>query len=940
MRDLFRYMSWGIPAEADAGPGVIVISGPSPFRAKLAEARKEGDPAAALRRVATEFVAGHEYAMGSEALKLGDAYFDAFRALSKAESGAGAPVEQLLTGIFGAAPAAVVASADFKADKLRVEDSLIALKVLGGAGRGDDERLLAVIRTMHVVANAAQPPGAALSSGELRRMLGALVLVANELFELDRPPAPIPGGTSHPAPAGPDAAALEKLIRRLREVYDYITGLGSDSLVISGEGEGPLDPSGDRGFCATLRAFLRWLFGGRETGTNTSATELQTMLSPQAAAGLTEAMRATLAELGIDPVATPVTAMIKAIREALEEAQADLFELVPLAPTPVYSLGQGFFVLAGSGAPSPPGLQGPPEVKIEPVGFGDLHVVKQQILRYESGEVSYIENVMRGEHYDRSIRRRELREEVSVSERERIKEEERDLQATDRFELHTETENATHDSTTTAEGNTVTSQYGSFVETRGSNFARDVVNRAVDRVTERVSEQRTLRMQQELVEKTEHGFENREGQEHLSGVYQWVDKIYQAQIFNYGKRLLYEAVIPEPAAFAIEMRKRAGQPENLTLEKPPEPTFEPGDLSAWNYLYYARLYDVVGAMEPPPEEVKLVPHTVKGVKDGQNLLYMNEYVTVPEGYTAASIEYYQASWTGTPGVGPKIYAGSNPPFSWTWTLDGEPERLPLYVAARGIDRLLMNIMFSCQRTQEHLEKWQIRTYEALMKGYRRQLSEFEERLANVQALMRTQMLIGGSAGQHRATERVELKRAFLSLLTNQQFDAFDAIETPPPFGYPQVDIGAATANAGFITFFERAFEWENMLYFFYPYFWGRKGQWPQALAIDDPDPQFEAFMTAGAARVIVPVRPGFEAALAHYVETGEVWQGGQGPPVLGTALGGLVQELGEDDLAPGEELPVGEPWEVRLPTTLVHLRDSKGLPKWQQTPAGDWAPAP
>lgn len=51
----------------------------------------------------------------------------------------------------------------------------------------------------------------------------------------------------------------------------------------------------------------------------------------------------------------------------------------------------------------------------------------------------------------------------------------------------------------------------------------------------------------------------------------------------------------------------------------------------------------------------------------------------------------------------------------------------------------------------------------------------------------------------------------------------------------------------------------------YPYFWGRKPYWAQRLAFEDPDPQFDEFLKAGFARVQVPARLGFEAAIDQYV---------------------------------------------------------------------------
>jgi len=56
---------------------------------------------------------------------------------------------------------------------------------------------------------------------------------------------------------------------------------------------------------------------------------------------------------------------------------------------------------------------------------------------------------------------------------------------------------------------------------------------------------------------------------------------------------------------------------------------------------------------------------------------------------------------------------------------------------------------------------------------------------------------------------------------------------------------------------------------------GWKPGWKNKFLLDDVDPQFGAFLRAGAARVVFPVRPCFEAALLHYLETGEIWNGGR-----------------------------------------------------------------
>ena len=62
-----------------------------------------------------------------------------------------------------------------------------------------------------------------------------------------------------------------------------------------------------------------------------------------------------------------------------------------------------------------------------------------------------------------------------------------------------------------------------------------------------------------------------------------------------------------------------------------------------------------------------------------------------------------------------------------------------------------------------------------------------------------------------------------------------------------------------------------MTYLFYPYFWGNKEDWVMLSKLDDADPLFARFLQAGAARVLVPVRPGFEKTIIDYLEIEDDW---------------------------------------------------------------------
>ena len=47
-----------------------------------------------------------------------------------------------------------------------------------------------------------------------------------------------------------------------------------------------------------------------------------------------------------------------------------------------------------------------------------------------------------------------------------------------------------------------------------------------------------------------------------------------------------------------------------------------------------------------------------------------------------------------------------------------------------------------------------------------------------------------------------------------------------------------------------------------------------------------------------------------------------------------MQEIQARDAVPGTEEPYGDPWEIRLPTTLVSLRGDGKLPRWKEEPEG------
>jgi len=165
---------------------------------------------------------------------------------------------------------------------------------------------------------------------------------------------------------------------------------------------------------------------------------------------------------------------------------------------------------------------------------------------------------------------------------------------------------------------------------------------------------------------------------------------------------------------------------------------------------------------------------------------------------------------------------------------------------------------------------------------------------------------------------------------------------------PVIDADERERRSDEIQFLEQAFEWEHLDAVLYPYYWSRRSTWvTRLLSISGGDAPFREFLRAGAARLRVPVRPGFEHAVNFYMWTGRPWLGGSAPRIGDDLYVSFIEEkleqldapsVEEEPYAPGAD---GEPlcWEIEEPTELVMIRtaaaDDARLPRWDP----GWAPA-
>jgi hypothetical protein len=195
------------------------------------------------------------------------------------------------------------------------------------------------------------------------------------------------------------------------------------------------------------------------------------------------------------------------------------------------------------------------------------------------------------------------------------------------------------------------------------------------------------------------------------------------------------------------------------------------------------------------------------------------------------------------------------------------------------------------------EAWGRRTYEALLEGYWLCLGGWRERCER-----RLRELPQGP----RELEQEALKAGCLPLLLAL---------APPGADAPELQ-----------RFFDVSLEWRDMAYRFYPWGTGSKPAGPaydwvgEANVGPDADTLFRRFLTAGSARVLVPVAPAWWSQVLHHFYFGGLppWVG---PVLIPEALVALLTELLE-----GRGHREDAPWTVEVPTALLYLQEGSGLP--------------
>ncbi|WP_294199464.1 hypothetical protein [uncultured Chryseobacterium sp.] len=618
------------------------------------------------------------------------------------------------------------------------------------------------------------------------------------------------------------------------------------------------------------------------------------------------------------------------------------------------------------------------------IGVADYLKVEQSLQGYVEGEVAHIENVMARERKEKATKKTSKSEITTIESSDSEKEQLRDTSSTERFEMQNEIGKAMQQTKDAHAEAHVDGSYGGISFGVSGGFAthnskeentkqamtqaKEITQKATDKIVTKVHKERTEKMIEEFEETNIHEFDNRKGDKHVVGVYRWVDKVFKNQIYNYGKRMMFEFMIPEPAKLHRLGMTISKNQENQ-LVKPVDPResaiHQMKDFASLNgtsgdtiLKYWLGVYNVESKNLARKINISLpisfsTPEDYKGDSEFDEVAHGNFELEIPEGYTTTNKAQIEAAILAhavkDPGIGAYVCVGNVRhnmlyndinQFRNTFTnnitnLNKYSGKIGISYSSEGFHAGNINVVIECELNDEGLQT----IFNKIIAAYEKAKAKYEQDLAAVKA--QGVEIKGSNPGFYRQIENTILRRNCISYMINQDplaaltfgKDKYYRTNTSEEsFLNTEIRLDSTLDKyTAFVKFMEQAFEWEIMSYYFYPYYWGNRNNWDKMYQFDDNDATFRAFMQSGMARVIVTVRPGFEEAVRHFMATGQIWNGGEVPVIDDPLFLSIVDEMRKTE---GEKY--GKAWASRVPTALTILQaQSIGLNVTKALPFDD-----
>ena len=620
--------------------------------------------------------------------------------------------------------------------------------------------------------------------------------------------------------------------------------------------------------------------------------------------------------------------------------------VLELQNIPSNTICNGYLSLKGSS--SNPKPFSPKHFGVKRLGIADYLKVEQSVHAYVPGEVSNIENVMASELRHKSVNEVTRTEDTTTTTKSQEVEKVSDTTKVDRTDVQTEVAKELDRQQSFEAHTRVTGKAWNWSLEVGGSYAnntaqhdstrqavaksQEITERAMERVVTKISEERIQKLVHEVTLQNVHEFDNRGNgkvtPQHITGVYRWVDKKMKNQIYNYGKRTMFEFMIPEPARLhrlALKSTKNVlTAPQDPRTAAPPwlmkDANVDESILQHWADIYGEKL------TETPPKSIN---HHIdyEWFKLDGNQEQRFKILNFPENYAAKSVTVYYGYEFGWMKVSDFKGGDRNLPYVGWNSIDGNftvddiniENNFAFKYQGFGVDSFNVTFDFICKLSDTYIASWKQTNFDAIIAGYTQAKADFEKAQADLDAATKADEAANKEkiSSYYRDMEAEVLKHNCIAYLLQDYMaigkDLTNDAQTMADFAVNLGDdLDAYTSLAKFM---EQAMEWSVMDYTFYPYYWGNGENWQEMYLSEDLDPLFRSFLQAGMARVIVTVKPGFEDAVQFFMSTGRIWNGGEVPVIGDPMYLSIVDEMREPT-----GIAQGKYWITRVPTSLTILQ--------------------
>ena len=396
--------------------------------------------------------------------------------------------------------------------------------------------------------------------------------------------------------------------------------------------------------------------------------------------------------------------------------------------------------------------------------------------------------------------------------------------------------------------------------------------------------------------------------------YQLVRK-WKVDLIRYGLRMTYDIVVPNPGSALMkrydEIHTLDSQIEEYDFDK--FFTLKINDLDPNNEYSWkapAERYSA-GNIEPPPRVNVVLEKFHKSPlhddDDEKETGFWGSYqFDVTPGYEIWNAHYVAVynAFTDVESL-LDVYPDNRgfhfsrelgiQTFSGNLLLDRLSGNVAFTYHTRGIFEVHFHITYTEVLKRETIDQWRLKTWTLLRDAALAEYDKSKERLREKRDRL-TEGLFSIDPLSLRKLEREEIMKSVLSWLLGPRFK-FQPSELERLFelrgndGMIQVDPLAYNFDEDswrnvhlfgeFVKFINHAIEWENMIFFLYPYFWDKKSNWDKKLLFNHNDLRHREFLRAGMARVVLTIRPSFEDIFTKVVDQGSFgkFQNGTAPYV-------------------------------------------------------------